>query len=829
MRTIDELLQLVNNVDPQPLPQTHPPGHTKGLSLKITGDTNQTYVTLAENEQTILEAFADVMTTPTSDKLRDKLRYLILTFEMGSGKNEAFLISLKRFKKKGLLITENHLQVDQNVKRAVEEYELRTRGFRGRGYKFKDTPLATMPIKLRQQSPAYFEKYDVVCLLYDQIVKRNDKGLASTPYCQECPLKNDCPYLQQFSDLSQIDLIVVSAQDLFFDPSLWNLLRRLTTSETETMESEIIGAALGLDAETEIDIEFGVVDEAKAINSYNRYSYKIDDFNKLAQAWEGELYGDFMSSLIAALGTEKPDTEVQTLIETLDSDMQKQISEQMTQVPIPIDVYPHTLRERETDNILSEYLVKPAGAAEEDYEHELRIPISRHAEEIFRKKNIPTISYQPRLPNTKIGVSPYAALKKGTLRVADIAGRVWQRGWTLLDQLKKSIKIDLERIGIRYTPKGEMINCDTVTITVRPQVNPYIKNLVFIGGHADAENIINAFDKTENIIWKVRQGKRAAYATGVQTLQLLDTRLTYRTIFQVEKDTETGQTIYDTDTAAPKIIGFKPFGMKILTHLCKVAEQHIGQGKPKPIFISWKEFTVPPITETEIGKRMHACLEIGHFDNTRGLNYEGRKVFLKFGYPKARHDVIKQKAEILHHNDPEPLDETYEKRDEIEAGYQTIGSRRYKDPRMEAQRQQEIRDKAEQTVYRSRPTRWENTTTIDFSAEPIPKWTERATGFRLTDFLRAEAFEDVTSMISEREALTAEHTIEDFQRIYMCSPRHARRLWEKAGGKDAEARMEAELVKRIHHMKNELKMSNRAIARTLGINETQVRRIVNRN
>ena len=359
-------------------------------------------------------------------------------------------------------------------------------------------------------------------------------------------------------------------------------------------------------------------------------------------------------------------------------------------------------------------------------------------------------------------------------------------------------------------------------------MNTYVPNLVFIGGHADAQNIISAFDKSEGIIWKVHEGKRAEYAPGVQTLQLLDSRLTYMSIFEVEKDIETGKTIYDTETGTPKITGFKPFGIKTLSHLCKLAEQHIAQGNPKPIFISWKEFTVPPIANTEIGKRMHACLEIGHFDNTRGLNYEGRKVFLKFGYPKARHDVIKQKAEILHHNDPEPLDDTYEKIDEIGEGYQTTGVHRYKDPRMEAQRQQEIRDKAEQTVYRSRPTRWENTTTIDFSAEPIPAWTERATGFTLIDFLRAETFEDIATMVNEREALTAENTIADFQRVYLCSERHARRLWKQVGGKEEKDRRETELVKHILEMHNR-DMSNLAIANALNIHESKVRRILRNN
>jgi len=800
----------------------HKPEHTKGVSLKITGDTNETYVTLAENEQKIMEAFTDFMAASTSNK-PDKPRYLILTFEMGTGKNEVFLINLTTFKKKGFLITENHLQVDQNVSRGIE-HGLRSKGFRGRGLHFNDTPLSSIPIKTRQQSPAFFEKYDVVCLFYDQIVKRHNKGLASTPYCQVCPLKNECPYLQQFSDLSQIDLLVISAQDLFFDPSLWNLLRRLTTFETDTMEEEVIAAAFGLDAETKTSFDLGVVDESKAINLYQGYQYKIDDFDKLTHAWEGELYGDFMSSLITALGTEEPYTEVQTLLTTLDSDTEKQISEQMTQVPIPVDVIPHILRDKETDQILSEYLVKPAGADEDDYENELRIPISRQAEEILRQKNVPTLSYQSSLPNTKIGVSPYAELKKGTLQLSDIAGRVWQRGWTLLDQLKKSIKIDVQKIGIRYTPKGEAINCDTITITVPPQVNPYIPNIAFIGGHADAENIINAF-REEDIDWTIREGKRAEYAKGVQTLQFLDSRLTYRSIFEVEKDVETGKTVYDTDTESPKILGIKPFGIKILNHLCKLAEQHIEQGNQKPIFISWKDFTVSPIADTEIGKRMHACLEIGHFDNTRGLNYEGRKVYLKLGYPKARHDVIKQKTETLHHHDTEPIDDTYEKIDETHDGYQITGTRRYKDPRMEAQRQQEIRDKAEQTVYRSRPTRWENTTTIDFSAEPIPGWTARAKGFMLTDFLRAENFENIGARVEERESLTAENTIADFQRIYLCSPRHARRLWEQAGGKELKESTEAELITCILEMHNQ-EMSKRAIARTLGIHESKVRKIL---
>lgn len=62
----------------------------------------------------------------------------------------------------------------------------------------------------------------------------------------------------------------------------------------------------------------------------------------------------------------------------------------------------------------------------------------------------------------------------------------------------------------------------------------------------------------------------------------------------------------------------------------------------------------------------------------------------------------------------------------------------------------------------------------------------------------------------------------------MCSPRHARRLWEKAGGKEVETQNEDKLVNHILEMHNQ-GMSNLAIANALNIHESKVRRILRQN
>lgn len=425
----------------------------------------------------------------------------------------------------------------------------------------------------------------------------------------------------------------------------------------------------------------------------------------------------------------------------------------MTQIPKPVTVHQHTQRDEDTSVVLSEYFVR------DDAENEWRIPVSADAESMLEKKKIATLRYQSRLPKGKIGLPPYGELRSGRLTLSDIKGRLWSKEWTLLHQLETAVKTDVQWIGTKYNLEGDQVCCDTVTLTIPPQANTIIKRLVLMGGTMDVENIQRAF-AGQAVGFSVSDGKTAAYAPGVQTFQLTDRRLTFQSVFELEKDAE-GKTVYDDETNAPAVIGLTPSATKDLERMCTLAERHIAAGNLLPVFISYKDFTESPIVDLPIVRRMHRCLQVKHFDLTRGLNFQDVKVFIVYGYPKsARPDVVQKTAEILYHAETQPLDFTYQRCDEEGKGYKAMNIGKFRDARLETVRQQLTRDKSKQALYRSRPTRWAGTTTLHFSAEPIPNWTERANGFTRTDFLRAENFEALGEVVTTREHAEAEGDVQ---------------------------------------------------------------------
>ena len=790
--------------------------------LRITEGLRETFATLAENEQAILDAFNQALTKTDTDTPH----YIILSFEMGSGKNHAFLTTLATLSKRGIGIFENHEQVDEQVSKAVTQFGLRSMGFRGRGYKFDESGLSALPVEMRENMTNLFDKFEVMCGFYDQIQIRERKGLGAFEYCLGCPFKTQCPYLLQFLSAAEMDFLALCMHDLFFDPSLAAFLQRIWRRDAETEAEQVIGDALGLKTQTETALEFdiGVIDEVVAYNLYLSDEYTFADFEALATAWEGEALGDFFTEILKSLRQTTDDTDpfsaVKSYLQTLDDDTRQLINQQMTQLPKLVSVHAHTIRDQDTDDVLSESYVA------DHADNEWVLPVSSDAENILREREVPTLAYQTHLPHSKIGVSPYGLLRSGEITVSQIQGRIWSKGWTFLDQIEKAVTLDIQWIGTKYNAKGEPVCCDTLTLTIPPQVNPLIKRLVLMGGTVDVENIIASFEG-QPVKITVSEGKTAEYAPGVQTLQFTDARITHQSVFEYEKDDD-GKTIYDAETNAPKVIGIKPTALKDLQHTCTLAERHIAEGNLKPVFISYKDFSQPPIADLPIVQRMHNCLQVKHFDLTRGLNFEGVKPFITYGYPKsARPDVVKQRAETLHHAEAETLDFTYERSNETTAGYQAEQIGRYNDPRVEAVRQQLTRDKSKQALFRARPTRWEDTLTLNVSGEPIPGWTERATGFTRADFYRAQRFEELAAMIAERNALTAENSIEDFQKVYGCSERHARRLWEQAGGQEHNTDTDAQLLQRILELKAQHpKTGERKIATQIGISYGKLRSLL---
>ena len=721
----------------------------RNASLTITGDAQETLATLTDNDNALTEAFTNALTETDTDTDTDTNtpHYHVVYFEMGSGKNHSLLISLATLKKRGIGIFENHEQVDEQVLKA-SLMGLSSARLRGRGYKFEKSGLRDMDVHARRLFDEVFQRHpEVMCAFYDVIEKREEKGLAPYPYCLNCPFyKNQsCPYINQFVGVSENEFVATCMHDLFFDPNFRHILAGLWRTPEDSEEEAVIGDALGLKPKEASTFDIGILDEVIARNLYLDYTYSFQDMHELAEAWEGEPLADFMKRLLDCLNdkTDAPLEKLQTHVESLSEEVARLIASQMTQIPEDVDVHEHTLRDRATENVLSEAYIEEASGIQR------RIPVSKAAEVILREKKVPVRPYRKIAPKTKIGVSPY---RGNGVSPDEVDGRLWTGGWTLLHQLQKAIQMGIEWVGTKYNTAGEEVCCNTFTITVPPQVSALAERLILMGGTMDVENIITAFEG-QDVNFTTSTGIPARYAKGVKTFQLTDRRLTYRSVFEVELD-EDGKTIFDPDTKKPLVVGLTAPAETELEKLCTLAEKHIAEGHLKPVFISYKDFTETPISETPIVQRMHQCLQVKHFDLTRGLNFDGVKVFIVYGLPKsARPDVVKQTAEILYHTElaQTPLDMTYQRGNEEREGYKAENIGVYVDNRMEAVRQQLTRDKSKQALYRARPTRWQDSITLHFSAEPIPDWTERATGFVRTDLQTAERFEEMGTVIQARE------------------------------------------------------------------------------
>lgn len=111
-------------------------------------------------------------------------------------------------------------------------------------------------------------------------------------------------------------------------------------------------------------------------------------------------------------------------------------------------------------------------------------------------------------------------------------------------------------------------------------------------------------------------------------------------------------------------------------------------------------------------------------------------------------------------------------------------------------------------------------------AHPLPGISERAILFDETDWQVAGGLSNLAQVVADREAAEAElKTIADYQQAYDCSERHARRLWELAGGKEKKANTDAERLQRLLELKA-LGIGERKIAETLGISYGKVRKLL---
>ena len=158
-------------------------------------------------------------------------------------------------------------------------------------------------------------------------------------------------------------------------------------------------------------------------------------------------------------------------------------------------------------------------------------------------------------------------------------------------------------------------------------------------------------------------------------------------------------------------IGLTPTAEKRLEKLNGWAKEAEGL----TAFISYKEFTE---TGTPLAETVNAFDKVAHFDEVAGLNFDGLKFLVVFGYPKVKHEVVMEQARKQYASDSEPLPKVdptlrddngkpiseYEQLTEditVTENGMTITERRYKEPRLEKIRHQLATEKIDQAIGRA--------------------------------------------------------------------------------------------------------------------------------
>ena len=300
---------------------------------------------------------------------------------------------------------------------------------------------------------------------------------------------------------------------------------------------------------------------------------------------------------------------------------------------------------------------------------------------------------------------------------------------------------------------------------------------------------------------------KSQWADGVAVYQFQDARLTSASVFE-----------YPVDDDGKRILPSDPIG------LTATAERRISQLNEwaKSIdgltaFISYKEFT------DTFSSDLDNFDTVTHFDKVAGLNFDGLKYLVVFGYPKVKHDVVMTNASKQFVSDHERLpkgtyDELTEVNEYTDDGL-TITERRYIDPRLEKIRLQLSTEKLEQALGRARLPRWTDTTTILFTNTPVSA-TSRATLFTDAAFSIATAPSDLPA--AAQRIIDAEQSgdVQAIMETTGVSERTAQRR-SQPSKKDAKAERDAEIIQRFKDGN-----SKKQIATDLDIGQATVKRVL---
>ena len=727
------------------------------------------------NQASLQNAITDFLQQLESNR-SDTTDIFILKYDTGIGKSYGALANARKFGKKVLSLLFNHdLAAEQTHTAMTLGYNAYR--FKGRSYNFEKSELRTIPLQMREQNESLFRTYEVMCPVYDKLEPYHEKRLNPYMLCFSCPLLDACKsegYWSQFSEIRRVDYLSACIQDILFNPDFWTLLETFLSGsvpfqEPETDEAAAIAAMLGIlqDSEETQGIfqpfDFAMIDDYTTARLYCEAHYTLEEISNLKKAWAGTPTGDVLNQVFEAI----------------------------------LLLYDPEGTQRSVDILTNLF-----DSLDDETKETVNTNLTKHADRD---------EY-----GDVVQVAPWTALRKGIVSL-DTLTPVWHsKDWTLLHQLETLIN------HCENTTQAPMfIDYDgNITLSIPPQVHPKLRDVLLMSATPDFEATKNAF-RRQPVTFTTAEGKPSHWAKGVKGFQYVNARWTTQSIFEYQKD-DNDKTVYDDD-GKPIIKGLRPKAVEMLRKLTELARAD----SRKCVFISYKDFMEGKIAESQVVKELHDAFDtVTHYDIATGRNFEGYKIFVTFGYPKTKRNTIKREARKQYAHNPEPLNSDYATTTEQGEVYSSTHGR-YTDLRMENVRQQLTTQKLQQANGRARPTRWEYTLTLNFSAEPIPGFTELATPFVDADWENTDSF-DLTATIAERKAreVAEQEAIMtgDVEELMQASGVSQRQAYELTKASRIEKReVERTRVKELHQQG----LSQRGIEKETGFSRKKIRTLLN--
>ena len=710
-----------------------PPRRTKAKLKRIDAPTEIPTETLEENSEN-REAATDRFLS--SEPPKDLIQIQIGNGDTGSGKSYTALKEAHKQGKRTLALLEHSELAQQAIDTALELGFKNPLHLKGREHNWDASGIENIP-PAERTADLFDQNNCIMCEPVREYIKEN---LAPMLYCMlRCPFKEDdqgntiCKHLQQYIGLAERDFIATANPNLFFDPSLHPYLETLVNAKNEpTGEDLAIDAMLGTTSEENKPFEFGIVDDYQLSGLYPEKKFSQSRFKALKKAWHGTSTAKFAAHMLKAFEKKKPQKILKAFRKALESTAEHhdEIAKHLTQHARKgvVEYAERGISSKETQKLLTEKQVTYTDGGKQF------IPVNINAFLELKEKGVPVIHPEILASDVDIGKeviiphTPQAALQ-ANLSLKDLTP-VWQKGVTPVELLK----MFLSQIGNPknapvkrgFTKSKDEPNA-VLTFSIPPQVPiGILTHIAMLSATVDPAETRKAFNG-QPVAFSDYTGGTIKYADNVETYQYQDARLTSGSVFEYPTGIDGKRQLQETPT------GLKATAEKRLAKLNEWAKQVDGL----TAFISYKEFTESPFRDT-----VDSFDIVTHFDKVTGLNFDGLKYLVVFGYPKVKHEVLMWHAYKQHASDRNPLpkaDPTLcddngkpiseyiqltEETESVENGI-TITERRYKDPRLEKIRHQLSTQKLKQATGRARLIRWENTTTLLVTNTPVSGFTER--------------------------------------------------------------------------------------------------------